>query len=147
MAYPVPFKWNLMLNQSLGIVKRPQLGGDVEARCGKCKDVREHVIAALDDKGEIARVECRTCGSNHIYRERKTATKTTSTRVARGTRKDAASAIEPVGPPRPYSMQARFAVGDRVEHQKFGSGIVIEVRAGKIDVKFGKELKTLIHAG
>lgn len=136
-----------MLNQSLGIVKRTQVGGDVEAYCGKCKEMREHVIAALDDKGGIARVECRTCQSNHIYRERKTATKTASTRAPRGSKKDAAAAIEAVGPLRPYSMQARFAVGDRLEHQKFGLGVVIEVRASKIDVKFGKELKTLIHAG
>ena len=40
-----------------------------------------------------------------------------------------------------------FSQGAQVEHQKFGSGVVIEVRASKIDVKFGKELKTLIHAG
>jgi heat shock protein HspQ len=44
-------------------------------------------------------------------------------------------------------MQERFAIGDRVEHQKFGQGVVIDVRASKIDVKFGRELKTLIHAG
>ena len=50
-----------MPNQPLGIVTRPQLGGDVETRCGKCKLDREHIIAALDDKGGIARVECLTC--------------------------------------------------------------------------------------
>ncbi|HMV86761.1 MAG TPA: hypothetical protein PLD20_24150 [Blastocatellia bacterium] len=134
-----------MLNQSLGIVKRPQLGGDVETRCGRCKENREHVIAALDDKGEIARVECRTCGSNHIYRAAKTTTKTASSRTVRSTRKD--PVVESTGPARAYSMQTRFAVGDRLEHQKFGLGVVVEVRASKIDVKFGKELKTLIHAG
>ena len=134
-----------MLNQALGIVKRPQLGGDVETRCGRCKENREHVIAALDDKGEIARVECRTCGSNHIYRAAKTTTKTASSRTVRSTRKD--PVVESTGPARAYSMQTRFAVGDRLEHQKFGLGVVVEVRASKIDVKFGKELKTLIHAG
>ena len=135
-----------MATQALGIVKRPQLGGEVETRCGKCKDVREHVIAALKENGEIARVECRTCGSNHIYREAKTTTRSTSTRTTtRGTKKD--SAIESSGPLRPYSMQERFAVGDRLEHQKFGQGVVVEVRASKIDVKFGREMKTLIHAG
>lgn len=143
-----PSKVNLMPNQPLGIVNRPQLGGYVETRCGKCKLDREHIIAALDDKGGIARVECLTCRSNHIYRERKTTTRTTSGRTStRGTKKDSASAVEPTGPPRAYSMQERFAVGDRVEHQKFGQGVVVEVRASKIDVKFGRELKTLIHAG
>lgn len=135
-----------MLTQTLGIVKRPQLGGDVETRCGRCKENREHVIAALDDKGEIARVECRTCGSNHIYRAPKTTTtKTSSSRTVRSTRRD--PMLDATGPARAYSMQTRFAVGDRLEHQKFGLGVVIEVRAGKIDVKFGKELKTLVHGG
>ena len=137
-----------MPNQPLGIVTRPQLGGYIETRCGKCKLDREHIIAALDDKGGIARVECLTCRSNHIYRERKVATKTTSGRTTtRGSKKNSASGIESSGPPRPYSMQERFAVGDRLEHQKFGQGVVIEVRASKIDVKFGRELKTLIHGG
>src|SRR5215210_2849187 len=124
-----------MPNQALGIVKRPQLGGEVETKCGKCKEVREHVIAALKENGEIARVECRTCGSNHIYREQKTATtRTTSGRTTtRGTRKDG-SGSDTAGPLRAYSMQERFAVGDRLDHQKFGQGIVIEVRASKIDV-------------
>ncbi|MEP7342410.1 MAG: hypothetical protein ABI977_32080 [Acidobacteriota bacterium] len=109
---------------------------------------REHIIAALDDKGGIARVECLTCRSNHIYRAGKTATKTTSGRTAtRGTKKAGSSGAESSGPPRAYSMQERFAIGDRVEHQKFGQGVVIDVRASKIDVKFGRELKTLIHAG
>ena len=49
----MPFKVKLMPNQPLGIVTRPQLGGYVETRCGKCKLDREHIIAALTDKGEI----------------------------------------------------------------------------------------------
>jgi hypothetical protein len=135
-----------MLKNSLGIVRRSQLGGDVDAYCGKCKEVREHVIAALNDDGSIGRVECRTCHSNHIYRERssKAATPRSSTRSAK---KEVVSVIEEVGPLRAYSMQERFAAGDRVDHPKFGVGVVVEVRAGKIDVKFGREVKTLIHAG
>ncbi|MCG3159937.1 MAG: hypothetical protein JMDDDDMK_00963 [Acidobacteria bacterium] len=135
-----------MLKNSLGIVKRPQLGGDVDAYCGKCKETREHVIAAINPDGSIGRVECRTCRSNHIYRERsaKTSTTRSSTRAAK---KESVSVIEDIGPLRAYSMQERFAAGDRVDHPKFGVGVVVEVRAGKIDVKFGREVKTLIHAG
>jgi hypothetical protein len=44
-------------------------------------------------------------------------------------------------------MHERFAVGDRLEHPKFGTGLVVEVRSGKIDVKFGKEMKVLVHGG
>ncbi|MCI0337263.1 MAG: hypothetical protein L0226_06785 [Acidobacteria bacterium] len=131
---------------ALGIIKRPQLGGDVDTHCGKCGEIREHVIAALNVKGGIERVQCRTCHSNHLYRERQT--KTASSRVAsRTNKKDSHHSDEGTGPSRTYSMQERFAVGDRLEHPKFGLGVVVEVRAGKIDVKFGREVKTLIHAG
>ena len=135
-----------MLKNSLGIVKRPQLGGDVDAYCGKCKEIREHVIAAVNPDGSIGRVECRTCRSNHIYRERSARTATTRAST-RGAKKESVTIAEDAGPLRAYSMQERFAAGDRVDHPKFGVGVVVEVRAGKIDVKFGRELKTLIHAG
>jgi hypothetical protein len=135
-----------MVKNSLGIVNRPQVGGDVETRCGKCKDAREHVIVAVNPDGTIARVQCRTCSSNHIYREK--ATRTASSRsTTRGSRKDSASVAENNGPLRAYSMQEKYSEGDRVEHPKFGLGVVLEVRAGKIDVKFGRELKTLVHGG
>ena len=131
---------------ALGIVKRPQLGGDIDAYCGRCKEVREHVIAALNAQGAVERVQCRTCQSNHLYRQKQP--KTTSTRSSsRGAAKDSGSAIDESAPLRPYSMQERFNVGDRVEHPKFGLGVVVEVRSAKIDVKFGREVKTLIHAG
>ncbi len=135
------------MQNSLGIVKRAQLGGDIEAFCGRCKDMREHVIAALNDAtGEIKRVQCRTCQSNHLYREKKTATRTTRTRVGGTTsRKSVAELESAAGPARAYSMQDRFKVGDRIEHPKFGLGLVVEERSGKIDVKFGRELKTLIN--
>ncbi len=131
---------------ALGIVNRPQLGGDVDAYCGKCKETREHVIAALNTKGGIERVQCRTCQSNHLYRERQP--RVASARgTTRTSKKDSLPALNDSGPLRAYSMQGKFAAGDRVEHSKFGLGVVIEVRAGKIDVKFGREVKTLIHAG
>lgn len=135
-----------MTKNSLGIVKRSQVGGDVDAYCGKCKDVREHVIAAIDADGSIGRVECRTCHSNHIYRERSSKAATTRSST-RSSKKESSSTVEKIGPLRAYSMQERFAEGDRVDHPKFGVGLVVEVRAGKIDVKFGKEVKTLVHGG
>lgn len=135
-----------MMKNSLGIVKRSQVGGDVDAHCGKCKEVREHVIVVINDDGSIGRVECRTCHSNHIYRERSFRAATTRS-SARGAKKESAPVIEKIGPLRAYSMQEKFVAGDRVEHPKFGVGVVVEVRAGKIDVKFGREIKTLVHAG
>lgn len=135
------------VKESLGIVKTYQLGGDIEAYCGKCKEMREHAIAALDDKtGVVKRVTCRTCQGNHLYRAAKAAPRATGTRTPRMSKKEAALLAE-AGPARAYSMQSKFAVGDRIEHPKFGTGLVTEVRSGKIDVKFGREQKTLVHGG
>ncbi|MGH9803140.1 MAG: hypothetical protein ACRD82_22475 [Blastocatellia bacterium] len=122
------------------------MGGEVETKCGKCKENRTHVIVALkEETGDIARVQCGFCKSNHIYRPTKIKTKTASTRTtSRGTKRDSASSES--GPPRPYTMQDKFAIGDRLEHPKFGSGVVMDVRSGKIDVKFGREMKVLVHA-
>lgn len=130
---------------ALGIVKRHQLGGDIDAYCGKCKLMREHVIAAISPAGAVERVQCRTCQGNHVYREK--AAKTTSTRTGTRTSKKDSASLDESGPLRAYSMQDRFAVGDRVEHPKFGLGVVVEVRSGKIDVKFGREVKVLVHGG
>jgi hypothetical protein len=130
---------------ALGIVKKPQLGGDIDAYCGRCKEVREHVIAALNAQGLVERVQCRTCQSNHLFRQKQP--KSTSTRSSKASSKDASALAGDGAPLRAYSMQERFNVGDRVEHPKFGLGVVVDVRSGKIDVKFGREVKTLIHAG
>lgn len=134
-----------MHKESLGIVNRPQVGGEVETKCGKCKELRTHTIVALKEDGvEIARVQCGFCNSNHIYRPTKI--KTASTRTPGRTSKKEAALLESSGPPRPYAMTEKFAVGDRLEHPKFGSGIVMDVRSGKIDVKFGREMRILVHS-
>ncbi len=49
--------------------------------------------------------------------------------------------------PKPYSASARFALGDTIQHVKFGTGSVIRVGAdGKIDVRFADATRTLVHA-
>jgi hypothetical protein len=129
-----------MLN-SLGVVKKFQTGDDVNTQCGRCKCEREHVIIALKPDGSIERVQCRTCESNHLYRAARPATARTRTA------KDKSALPAETGPAKEYSMQARFSLGDRLIHSKFGTGIVTELRPGKIEVKFGREIRVLIHAG
>jgi len=124
---------------AIGIVKKLRPGDDLDTYCGRCKEEREHAIVALNAQGGVERVQCRTCQSNHLYRAPKT-TRTRSTKE-----KSAASVVE-TGPARAYSMQTRFRVGERIAHPKFGVGTVIDERYGKIDVRFGKEMRTLIHA-
>ncbi|WAS95807.1 hypothetical protein [Nannocystis punicea] len=46
---------------------------------------------------------------------------------------------------RRYASSEVFAVGDVVDHPKFGAGSVIRVVDGKIEVEFDDEVRTLIH--
>ena len=137
-----------MMN-AIGIVKQMNPGDDVDAACGKCKDVRTHAIIAVNSQGKIERVQCRTCGGAHNYRnpvkEPKRAS-TSSSRTGSTGRSNAASAV-PTGPTKMYSPQQSFHIGDQISHPTFGLGYIADVRATKIDVKFGRETKTLIHAG
>lgn len=45
----------------------------------------------------------------------------------------------------PYSASKTFAVGDLIEHPKFGRGSVVTVAAQRIEVEFGETKATLVH--
>ena len=47
--------------------KSVQVGDIVESTCRKCNDITGHAIVSILE-GEIAKVECRGCGSVHKYR-------------------------------------------------------------------------------
>src|SRR4029453_9296985 len=138
----------IRMANSLGIVKKSRPGDDVDAYCGKCKDVRTHAIVALNSQSGIDRVQCRTCQGNHKYTPAPTdgasnLRKSTRTRAAAGRRQTrgrrGAEAAADLAPAKDYSMRERFRVGDRITHPRFGVGLVIDERSGKIDVRFGKE--------
>lgn len=46
---------------------------------------------------------------------------------------------------RRYAATATFAVGDAIEHPKFGTGVVIGAADGKIEVQFEDEPRKLVH--
>lgn len=51
--------------------KKPKTGGEVDAYCTKCKlDLGHRIIAMVGET--IKKVECRTCGSHHLYRRPQT---------------------------------------------------------------------------
>ena len=129
------------------MLKRIRLGDDVRARCGRCKEERAHQVVALNSDGRVERVTCNYCQSTHRYRdpEAATATKPRGTASARAVE----SKTRPISerPARAYSPRDVYAAGDIIIHPKFGDGSVVEARAGKIDVRFGRETRTLLHAG
>lgn len=135
-----------MMN-AIGIVKRLHPGDDVDAHCGKCKDIRTHAIIAVDAQGKIERVQCRTCQGTHNYRNPVKEPKRTTSPGTRSSSRTSGANAAPTGPTKVYSPQQSFQVGDQISHPTFGLGYITDVRATKIDVKFGREAKILIHAG
>jgi hypothetical protein len=132
-----------------GRVSRVRPGDEINAYCGKCKQERTHQVVALNSDGRADRVICRFCESNHLYREIKTGAERASNAKKYRTTQEPASSARPGGATllQPYSGKAVYAEGDMIQHPKFGQGRVVEVRNGKIDVRFGSEIRILLHGG
>lgn len=132
-------------------VKKVRPGDDVEAFCGRCKAERTHQVVALNENGVPATVICRTCGAQHRFREKKSETTApAASRTRKATGASAAAAVErevAAATAKPYSPRETYAEGDWLDHPKFGVGKVTAARGGKVEVRFGKESRVLLHAG
>ena len=129
--------------------KKLRPGDDTDTYCGRCKAERIHQIVALNADGTPATVICRTCGNQHRFRVKKeTQTSSSTSATGRRVRATAEPARDvPRGPARPYSPREVFAVGDWIDHTKFGQGKVLQTRSGKIEVRFESGNRLLLHAG
>ena len=129
----------------------PAVGADIESLCRKCGDVW-HVVVAKDGD-QIAKVQCKQCNGYHKYRPPPSAKKGASRSVSkRSTSKSSskkktqtvsarfdepqveANTNKPVVP---YKFSETYEAGDRIDHPKFGHGVVeITSEPGKIQVFF-----------
>lgn len=163
----------LFFGPRAGIIGDPSMqvavGKDVEAVCRKCGEVW-HVITAMEGS-KITKVQCKQCMAYHRYRppegesrvdvspaarRTKVATrKTTTTRKKKSTKKKSSKKsafdepmVEPdlSRPIKPYNMRERYLPGDRVQHPKFGEGVVEMLPGdGKMNVFFEDGRRTLAH--
>ncbi len=107
-----------------------------------------HQVVALHSEGRIERVTCNYCQSTHRYRDPEAKAAAASARRTTGARSvEVKTRATSNRPARAYSPQETYATGDQIAHPKFGEGNVVEARRGKIDVRFGSEVRTLLHAG
>jgi hypothetical protein len=134
------------------LYRKPRVGLDINAHCGKCKTERTHVVAAMD--GELVKkVTCSMCNSTHNFKAIDPVKKESSRPVGRppktgGSRrsKELPFAIDPSRPVRQYSLDTNFAIGDVINHPKFGLGNVEATHLpNKVEVRFQDGRKTLIH--
>lgn len=132
----------------------PKVGGDTLSFCTRCKMELAHVIVSMVD-GHPAKVICKTCKSEHKARKPpKTASPRAKSSLARPT--SASQTVRAVEywekklreakrVPRPYAVSETFTAGDVIEHVRFGSGVVEEIRGnGKMVVFFKDGEKTLV---
>jgi hypothetical protein len=49
-------------------IKRPRVGHRIEDWCRPCKSFRAHTITLVSSAGDVQRVQCDTCGSQHNFR-------------------------------------------------------------------------------
>lgn len=133
--------------------KELRVGNIVESKCIKCKDVTRHTIWSIV-QGEIAKVECRVCGSLHKYRpvenphnspksgrkkkkKQEEPPQTDQEWLRQMEGKNGTQALT-------YSMQNSYSVQDLIDHPKFGVGVVQRlIDPNKMDVIFQDGLKRL----
>jgi hypothetical protein len=122
------------------MLEKKSIGKDVESYCGKCKVSRDHTVMTMDGE-TIVKVRCKMCGSMHKFTTPLDAPKIRKPRA----KKDAGEVAETVwasslagakGKERDYSMTLQYRVGDIVNHQLFGKGIVMKLYANKCDMLF-----------
>lgn len=127
-------------------------GKNIEAYCTKCKLNLDHTVMAMEGEA-IARVRCKTCGGAHKFREPADVKKVTKTRTkkAAGAKATAelvweAGIAEAKGKEHSYAMTAKYRVGDIVNHQIFGKGIVMKLYTNKCDMLFKDKERLMASA-
>ncbi len=136
--------------------KQVQVGDEVEAMCTKCKAPTVHVVEVIKND-KVTKVMCKSCMSSHRYRKpetdeegnvkkpTKTATKASTKtkeqrKLARVIKKTEEENYKD------YNMSEAFTQNDVIVHDKFGTGVVLEViNPRKISVVFDEGVKTLIQ--
>ena len=138
------------------LYRKPRVGQEINAYCGKCKDERTHVVAAMDDD-VVRRVTCSMCGSTHNYKVKPAEAKADTgegaaakpKRKGTGTRRSKeanAYSIDPKKTPKSYDMNYIFSAGYVINHPKFGLGAVeTALPPNKIEVRFQEGKKMLLH--
>jgi hypothetical protein len=134
-----------------------RVGGEIDAHCNRCELNLAHTILAMVGS-TVKRVQCNTCGSQHMYRGEQPLRKTQSFAAPKKptTPRTPRSEVKVVGfdellkgkdltRAKKYSIRETYKVDDVVDHPTFGFGIVSAVRQDKVDITFKVEVKTLAH--
>lgn len=153
--------------------KQPRAGGEIDSYCTKCKlDLTHRIIAMVGET--VKKVECKTCGSHHLYRRPKgeqpppgmrppsrARAAAGSSGRAGGERLTAAQKLEreqtqswekaiagqSASAFKAYRITLTFSAGELVRHAKFGDGVVSRVLDHqKVEILFQDGPRTMAQA-
>jgi len=135
----------------------PPVAKSFHYMCKKCEGDRWHKVLA-HTKVNTAKLECEVCGSVKTYKlpsekaAKAPGAKPAFGRAPKPTLKAAyAKEYDSMlnknsdSPEVNYSIKAKFAVSQKINHPKFGIGIVKSVVPDRIEVFFADEVKQLVH--
>lgn len=133
----------------------PRVGGEIDAWCGPCKDLRSHTIVAMVGT-EPKQVICQSCGARHNFRLTPARTgkpeapspkkKQTKGEIEARRNEEARTALQKelteATDVRPFDQKGRYRVGQIIEHPSFGRGKVEHVVRGSLLVRFRVGLRS-----
>jgi len=136
----------------------PPVAKSFFAFCKKCDADRYHVVLA-HTTSKTAKIKCEVCGSQKSYSLPKSGGSATGkakvTRARAGSesaRKSSHNAeyeamIQAQGASKeiPYNIKGKFQLNQKINHPKFGLGVVRNVHQDKVEVVFSDEVRNLVH--
>lgn len=106
------------------------VGERTEKLCAVCNVERGHVVASLNKRGQINRVDCPICGTRSAFK-----------------RSSATAQHKATQPGSPYDMSQTYRTGQIMAHPIYGEGEVTAlIEPKKIDVLFTDRVRRLIHS-
>jgi hypothetical protein len=106
------------------------VGERTEKLCAVCKEERGHIVATINKRGQINRVDCSKCGTRTAFKQSASTAQRSS-----------------VQPGSPYDRTHSYRTGQTMMHPNYGQGEVTAlVEPMKIDVLFSDRLRRLIHS-
>ncbi|HYJ46847.1 MAG TPA: hypothetical protein VEV81_09560 [Pyrinomonadaceae bacterium] len=106
------------------------VGDRVEKMCAVCQEERGHVVASVNKRGRISRVECPKCRTRSTF---KSGTELTGEKLT--------AKADPT-----YDRTRTYRAGQMITHPTYGVGEVTAiVEPQKIDVLFSDRMRRLIH--
>lgn len=106
------------------------VGERTEKLCAVCNEERGHIVASLNKRGQINRVDCSKCGIRTAFKQSASTTQRKS-----------------LQPGSPYDRTHTYRAGQTMTHPNYGHGEVTAlIEPMKIDVLFSDRLRRLIHS-